>query len=355
MSALHSVDTVPRNQLLVGDVRELLPALPESSVDCIITSPPYYGLRNYGARQQIGLEDRVNAWVDELRLVLRGLARVLKPTGSLWLNLGDSFAAREHEGALPKSLLLAPERVALSMIEDGWMIRSKVIWAKTNPMPTSVKDRLSTTYEVVYFATRSRHYYFDLDTIRVPHRSTVNDPSSSAARRAAAAEKPDWAGPLAGSNGGLDRLKARGLVGHPLGKNPGDVWTLPTSRSGDGHHATFPVDLVTRPLLAGCPSRVCTACGAAWQRQRPNRRGHLTAIGELAATCVCDAPARPGVVLDPFMGSGTVAVAAEAHRRDWLGIELNPEYARRATERIAAARRTHDETTESSSARAASA
>ncbi len=338
MSALHAVGTVPRNQLLVGDVRELLPTLPASSVDCVITSPPYYRLRNYGEQDQIGLENSVTAWVDELRLVLRGLARVLKPTGSLWLNLGDSFAASEHEGALPKSLLLAPERVAMAMTEAGWMIRSKVIWAKANPMPSSVRDRLSTTYEVIYFATRSRHYYFDLDAIRVPHRSTAKDASITAARRAAAARKPDWAGPLAGSNGGLDGLKARGLVGHPLGKNPGDVWTLPTSRTGNGHHATFPLDLMTRPLLASCPERVCTACGAPWQRQPPQLRSQLAVIGELAATCTCNAEARPGIALDPFMGSGTVAVAAETYGRDWLGIELNPEYAGRAAERIEAAR-----------------
>lgn len=355
MSTLHSVDALPLGELLAGDVRDVLPTLPASSVDCIITSPPYYRLRNYGADWQIGLEDSVSAWVDELRLVLRGLARVIKPTGSLWLNLGDSFAAREHEGALPKSLLLAPERVALAMTQDGWMIRSKVIWAKTNPMPTSVRDRLSTTYEVIYFATRSRQYYFDLDAIRVPHRSTVKDASATAARRAVAAKKPEWAGPLAGSNSGLDGLKARGLVGHSLGKNPGDVWTLPTSRSGHGHHATFPVDLITRPLLASCPERVCAACDAPWQRQPPDRRGHLAVIGKLAATCACNAPARPGIVLDPFMGSGTVAVAAKAHGRDWLGIELNGSYVQQATERIAAARRVRDEAVEVSRPRGASA
>ena len=214
-----------RNRLLVGDVRDRLPKLPPSSVDCVITSPPYFRLRNYGQRGQIGLEANVDAWVDELRVVMQGVARVLKPTGSLWLNLGDTYSHHERDGARPKSLLLAPERLALAMIEDGWVIRNKVVWAKTNPMPTSVRDRLSCTYEVVYLAVRSQHYYFDLDAIRVPHRSRLRGGSAAEARRADHGRRPKWAGPLAGSNVGLHAMKARGLVGHPLGKNPGDVWT----------------------------------------------------------------------------------------------------------------------------------
>ena len=125
-------------------------------MDTVITSPPYYALRNYGVSKQIGLESNVDGWVSELRAVLRDVARVLKPTGSLWLNLGDTLSHHIRSGAPAKSLLLAPERLALAMIEDGWRIRSKVIWAKTNPMPTSVRDRLSCSYEVVYFATRNR-------------------------------------------------------------------------------------------------------------------------------------------------------------------------------------------------------
>ncbi len=162
-----------RNQLIVGDVRDHLPKLSAESVDCVITSPPYFRLRNYGQRGQIGLESNVHAWVDELRLVVQGIARVLKPTGSLWLNLGDTYSHHWRDGAGPKSLLFAPELLALAMIEDGWVIRNKVVWAKTNPMPTSVRDRLSCTYEVLYLAVRSQHYYFDLDAIREPHRSSL--------------------------------------------------------------------------------------------------------------------------------------------------------------------------------------
>jgi DNA modification methylase len=329
--------TAPK-QVLVGDARELLPTLPGASVDCVITSPPYFRLRNYGERNQIGLEPNVDGWVNELRDVLRELARVLKPTGSLWLNLGDTYSHHDRDGAEPKSLLLGPERLALAMTEEGWVVRNKVIWVKTNPMPTSVRDRLSCTYEVIYFAVRSRHYYFDLDAIRVPHRSHLKRGSPAAARRAATARRPQWSGPLAGSNAGLDRMKARGLVGHPLGKNPGDVWTLPTSNQRGVHHAMFPLDLIRRPLLASCPEKVCAACGTPCERTRTRALGHLAAGGELQARCDCAAPTRPGVVIDPFMGAGTVAIAAEVHGRDWLGIELSPEFARMAEQRIAQAR-----------------
>lgn len=136
-----------RGKVLVGDVREMLPAIPDSSVDCVITSPPYFRLRNYDATGQIGLEPTIDDWVKALRGILAEVARVLKPTGSLWLNLGDSYSRQPRDGADTKSLLLGPERVALAMIEDGWVIRSKVIWAKSNPMPTSVRDRLSCTWE----------------------------------------------------------------------------------------------------------------------------------------------------------------------------------------------------------------
>ena len=327
-----------RNQLLVGDARALLPTLDTDSVDCVITSPPYFRLRNYGERNQIGLEPAVDGWIDELRGVLDELARVLKPTGSLWLNLGDTYSHHMRDGAGPKSLLLGPERLALAMTQDGWVIRNKVIWAKTNPMPTSVRDRLSCTYEVIYLAVRSQHYYFDLDAIRVPHRSHLKRGNPAAARRAATAQRPEWSGPLAGSNAGLEGMKARGLVGHPLGKNPGDVWTLPTSSHRGVHHAMFPPGLIRSPLLASCPERVCAACGMPWQRTRTRALGHLAVRGELQACCRCQTATRPGLVLDPFIGTGTVAIAAEAHDRDWLGIELNPAFARLAEQRIDHAR-----------------
>jgi len=152
-------------------------------------------------------------------------------------------------------------------------------------------------------------------------------------------ETPKWAGPLAGSNSGLARLKALGLPGHPLGKNPGDVWNYATSNYRGEHFATFPTGLVERPLLATCPEKVCARCGNAWVRSPPAQLGRLAVRGEIAPTCTCDAGTTPGLVLDCFFGAGTVGLVAEQHGRDWLGIELNPTYAKLASARIKSARR----------------
>ena len=350
-----------RNQIIVGDLRERLAELPAGSVDTVITSPPYYQLRDYGVRGQLGLEPTIGGWVDETRLALDGLARVLKPTGSLWLNLGDTYSRRPKFGAPKKSLLLGPERLLLGLSDDGWIVRNKVIWAKTNPMPHAVADRLSNSYDVVYFLTRSPSYYFDLDAIRLPHRST-------ATARPGSVYPPDRASaPLwrqrGGGNRGLAAQKARGSVGHRLGKNPGDVWSLPTANFHGAHFATFPPSLVERPLLATCPELICDTCDAPFKRvsrarreehsrgRRPQRseprvlryRRNYTVIrerGPLLPGCKCGTSARPGVVLDPFFGAGTVGLVAEQHRRDWVGIEINPTYAAIAKQRIATARET---------------
>lgn len=329
---------LPLNTILVGDARQRLAELPAASIDCVITSPPYFRLRDYQVEGQIGLELSITAWVDELRLVLRGVARVLKPTGTVWLNLGDSYSRAPRYGAPAKSLLLGPERLALGLSEDGWLVRNQVVWAKTNTLPTSVRDRLACHHEVVYLLTRSRHYWFDLDAIRVPHRSTLRRPGRTGRgqRTTIPRDRLSWAGPLVGSNSGLASLKASGRVGHPLGKNPGDVWTTAASNYRGAHFATFPPALVVRPLLASCPERVCTICGVPWHRQPAQRVSDHYARGALVPGCGCRGDFRPGVVLDPFMGAGTVAVVAEQHGRDWLGIELNPEFVRLAADRIAA-------------------
>lgn len=331
----------PRNQVLVGDARQWIGRLPAASVDCVITSPPYFLLRDYGEDGQIGLEDSAGDWVDALCLVMRGLARALRPTGTLWLNLGDTYSRHLRYGAPPKSLLLGPERVALGLIADGWVLRNKVIWAKTNPMPSSVGDRLSCTWEVVYVLVRSRSYYFDLDAIRVPQVSGAPRTNRAVGdAKPQRSSRPEWAGPLAGSNVGLSRLKAQSRVGHPLGKNPGDVWKLPASNYSGGHYATFNEQLVRRMLLAGCPESACSACGQPWQRTSTRKLGNLSVRGELAPTCSCGRPSEPGLVLDPFFGVGTVGLVAEALGRDWLGIELNPRFAAVARRRIEEARST---------------
>ena len=176
-------------------------------------------------------------------------------------------------------------------------MRNKVIWAKTNPMPSSVTDRLTLTYEIVYFLIRSPHYFFDLDAIREPHRS-------SAAKRARPPLNltPDWAGPLAASRGGLRRAREAGLPGHALGKNPGDVWHVATRGYRGAHFATFPRRSSGDRCWPPAPQAVCTACGQAWQARTTRCSSVLAASRQPS----------PGVVLDPFFGSGTVGVAAQS-------------------------------------------
>jgi site-specific DNA-methyltransferase (adenine-specific) len=305
---------LPRNTILTGDVRVRLRELTADSVDCVVTSPPYFQLRDYGVGGQLGQEATVDDWVTNLRAVFREVQRILKPTGAAWLNLGDSFSRHLRYGAPPKGLLLGPERLVVGLATDGWIVRNKVIWAKTNPMPTSTSDRLALTYEPVYFLVRSRRYFYDLDAIREPHRTAPTTP-----RPKATSQQPaGWAGILAASRDNLARYKTSGQPGHPAGKNPGDVWATAASNYRGAHFATFPEALVRRPILATCPARVCTRCGTP----------------QPAPGCDCRAAAIPGVVLDPFFGSGTVGVVARRLGRDFLGIELNPEYVRLAEQRL---------------------
>ncbi len=325
--------TGPRNQILLGDALLRLRELPDASIDSVVTSPPYFRLRNYGHGDQLGLEGHVDAWVDGLRQVMREVHRVLVPTGTVWLNLGDSYSTHLREGAARKSLLLGPERLALALIEDGWTIRNKIIWAKTNTVPTSVRDRLATKHEVIYVLARSTGYFFDLDSLREPHTSRPPRPRQVKE----SAGRPNWLGPNSDGDRGLATLRAAGMQGHPLGKNPGDVWQLAVSSYRGAHFATYPVQLAQRMVLAGTPERRCRRCRSPYQR--PIRRlGTLATRLALQSSCDCNSPSEPGIVLDPFLGSGTTAIAAERLGRDWLGIELNPQFQQLATHRITDAR-----------------
>lgn len=322
----------PRNQIVVGDAYEQLRRLPAGGVDMVLSSPPYFNLRNYQVEGQLGREAAISEWVANLCTVAQEVARVLTPTGTFWLNVADRYAVHDREGAGRKSLLLGPERLALGLMEDGWLIRNQIVWSKTNPMPSNVRDRLSNTHETIWLLTRQRDYFFDLDAIRVPHTSAVKpQPTARDAMPRA------WRGRASDNVSGLVALKQAGIPGHPLGKNPGDVWRLPTSNYRGAHFATFPVALAERAIRAGTPEARCGSCRAPWLRT-VRRLGRTAVRGALAASCQCRATSESGLVLDPFMGAGTTAVAAEKLGRDWLGIELNPDFAKQAVKRIAAAR-----------------
>lgn len=325
-----------RNRIVVGDALTQLQKVPDVSIDCVVTSPPYFRLRDYGADGQIGLELHVDDWVNHLVALSKQVRRVLVPTGTFWLNVGDTYSGHSSQGAARKSLLMAPERLALRLQESGWIIRNKIVWAKPNPVPTSVRDRLNCAHEVIYVLAKQPRYHFDLDAIRQPLRSAASTSKRSPGKTTA--QRESWRGPNGMAATGLDALKAQGRNGHPLGKNPGDVWTITPGGYRGAHHAIFPLRLAERMIAAGCPEARCTSCQSPWRRSVIRALGGSTTRAALAPTCDCQADTEPGIVLDPFMGSGTTAIAAESLHRDWSGIELNSEFAAAAEQRITNAR-----------------
>lgn len=324
-----------RGSIMVGDAGVRLRQVMSDSVDMVLTSPPYFRLRDYDAPGQLGLEAHVEQWVKELRNVAAEVRRVLVPTGTFWLNVSDTYSTHAREGAERKSLLLGPERLAIALLEDGWRLRNKIVWQKANPMPHSVRDRLSCTWEALYVFARSSDYFFDLDAIRRPHTSRAPRATPGKTIRT---KREQWRGPNTDDATGLARMKAMGRVGHPLGKNPGDVWRMPASGYRGSHHATFPVALAELAIRAGCPEARCSTCRRPFVRPliRSTAGGAPAATrGGLCAQCDCNAPSETGLVLDPFMGAGTTALGAIENRRDWAGIEISPHFATEAGDRIA--------------------
>ena len=300
-------------ELHLGDCRDVLPTLPDQSVHCCVTSPPYFGLRDYGHSDQIGLELTPDEFVAELVKVFREVRRVLRDDGTLWLNLGDSYNAAGRSGhgtrvgvkqgtnrasaaktdvcrpsdssLKEKNLVGIPWRVAFALQADGWYLRQDIIWHKPNPMPESVTDRCTKAHEYIFLLSKSARYYYDGEAIK-----------ETAAR----------AGDFPGGGGGYiqhsagghckDGLKANGLRPVAETRNRRSAWTVATQPYSGAHFATFPPKLIEPCILAGCP--------------------------------------KDGVVFDPFTGSGTVGEMALLAGRQFVGIELNPEYHAIAERRI---------------------
>ena len=349
--------------LLNGDVVEHLKKLQDESIDCIVTSPPYYGLRDYGIDGQIGLEETPEKYVEKMSEVFKELKRVLKKIGTFFLNIGDTYGGSMQGygvkdpnmfNIMPKCLLMIPERLAFTLIQDGWILRNKVIWHKPNHMPSSVKDRFSNSWEYVYFFTKSRKYFFDLDSVREQSLSQGQTRTS----------------PKKMSIGMMSKRDKFPVV-YPLGKNPGDVdfWSITTRGFHEAHFAVFPEKLIERPIKAGCPQWVCSKCGRPRERiieininknNVPNKwkstyRGKVElegsqtkrSVSELFkeslskerktigfTKCDCNAPFISGTVLDPFMGSGITGVVAKRLGRNFIGIDIKPEYVEMARRRI---------------------
>ena len=293
--------------ILTGDCRDILPTLPDASIDCCVTSPPYaLGLRNYGnIPNQIGQEATLDEYIEQLRDVFREVRRVLKPAGTLWLNLGDKYN--------DKSLMLVPAQVAICLKNDGWILRNEIIWAKTNPMPESVKDRLTCSHEHIFLFTKiETGYYFDAESISEScqesslkrYNQDIENQSGSSRQPGKTngpmkAVLPRYGGKKYTENPDIFYRTKSGRAYDPRPRrNKRDVWHFSTARFSGNHFATYPEHLVIPCILAGCP------------------------VG--------------GTVLDPFSGSGTTGKVAHDLGREYIGIELNPAYAEASKKRIGA-------------------
>jgi DNA modification methylase len=364
-----------RVTLYLGDVLAVLATLPEESVDCVVTSPPYWGLRDYGVEGQIGLEPTLGEHLDVMLAVFREIRRVLKKTGTLWVNYGDCYAtspngrsaadtkavgnddrtfrdkpfstvgaiyapgyektarvgagqnkgstAAAHGGRVmaggtlkPKDLCMVPNRLAIALQEDGWWVRSEIIWAKPNPMPESIRDRPATAHEKIFMLTKSERYWYDASAVRQGRasnedangfrggsyvqgepgaRTSVGNVRKSKQRAA------DVAGPRHAdgiNHTGIEDVERGSRNLRNYEPAPLMVWLIATKPFSEAHFATFPPELAERCILAGCP--------------------------------------KGGLVLDPFGGAGTTALVAARHARRAALIELNPEYAAIARRRIEA-------------------
>ena len=339
---------------LQGDVFDNIKKLEDNSIDCVVTSPPYWGLRDYGVSGQLGLEPTYQEHIQNIVELFRAMKPKLKDSATIWLNYGDSYAATVNgtkvkdqiknkvqfagkylidgddrtfrdkpfstiQGSLkPKDLVMIPNRIAIALQDDGWWIRSEIIWHKPNPMPESVRDRPTSAHEKIWLITKSKKYYYDADAIREPLTSSsltrLNQPNlknqkgstranggmKSNGNMKAVFSKKNIKGNF--SKRGITRtteglnLKTQLEKINPLGKNKRNVWTVTTKPCKEAHFATFPKDLIEPCIKAGCPEN--------------------------------------GIVFDPFGGSGTTGIVAKLFNRKSIMSELNPEYIKIAKARI---------------------
>jgi DNA modification methylase len=406
----------------------------DGTVNCVVTSPPYFGLRDYGTAEwvggdaecehnpqrpdggarsdrslplgrggmyrevcgmcgairvdnQIGLEQTPDDYVAGMVQVFREVWRVLRDDGTVWLNLGDSYAVngirtsnhgqggstlrggnvspdeswnsnthklsvKQDSGLKPKDLIGIPWRVAFALQADGWWLRQDIIWEKPNPMPESVKDRCTKAHEYIFLLTKSARYWYDNEAVKEDFTDERMGNPGGGGKYAQDLTKTGY------RNDG-DGPVGRGIWnanGNHSGRNKRSVWTVTTKPYSGAHYAVFPPDLIEPCVLAGCPPKVCAKCGAPWERvverlddDRPIRDGSETKAGNAGVerrlgnngwnlpsaksktigwqpTCDCDADIRPGIVLDPFIGSGTTAMVARKHGRNAIGLDLNFDY-----------------------------
>ena len=312
--------TIHLDIIHTGDCLEVLKALPDESVHCCVTSPPYYALRDYGMEEQIGREATPKEYISRLTEVFTEVRRVLRSDGTLWLNIADTYAGKGNqgdfidpknpkgrsgqavalnykvEGCKPKDMIGIPWMLAFALRDSGWYLRNDIIWMKENPMPESCKDRCSRCYEHIFLLSKSRKYFFDAKAISEPIAPATAERLKRGMKGGNKYGKPVPGQPQTQT---INRPRAHGEITdsmiNPM-RNKRDVWVVNTVPFKGGHYAAYPPKLVEPCLLAGCPEG--------------------------------------GIVLDPFFGSGTTGMVAKQLNRHYIGIELNPEYAELAKARI---------------------
>ena len=315
--------SLPVDRVIRGDALRVLKTFPDESVDCVVTSPPYWAMRDYGVRGQLGLEPTLSEYLEKLLGVFDELRRVLKSTGTCWVNMGDTYSSpmkgaggkaspesgdgafarlinsatfpqRKFQSGLPvKSLCQVPARFAIGMTDRRWVLRNEIIWHKPNCMPQSARDRFTVDFEKLFFFVKGRHYHFERQFEPLRDRPRSLRPLARPGTRRKARKDPL----VSVLNPKTAEASRRRVL--TRGRNIRSVWSIPPRPHFGGHTATFPPELIETPILAGCP------------------------VG--------------GVVLDPFSGTGTTALVARRLGRRFVGIELNPRYARASRQRLLAA------------------
>lgn len=331
-----------KSKIITGDALSVLRRISDNYIDCCVTSPPYFGLRDYGIEGQVGLEESPQQYIDKMVEIFREVRRTLRTDGTLWLNIGDSYAgsgkgrmgdgshskdsskssdylniaggkltATKAIGCKRKDLIGIPWLLAFALREDGWYLRQDIIWNKPNAMPESVKDRCTKSHEYIFLLTKSDKYYFDHEAIKEPAVGFDNRPPAGSRgtatpnqRRRKGNARTFIGGGAYTNHGSFNNSadterESHGNSENETGlRNRRSVWNVATQGYAKAHFATFPEKLIEPCILAGC---------------RPG-----------------------GIVLDPFLGSGTTAVVAEKNGRDFIGIDLNPDYTEMSQSRLAA-------------------
>ena len=352
---------IQTDQIIHGNTLSVLNTLPSESIDCVITSPPYWGLRDYGIEGQLGLEPTFVEYIQHMQEIFNELYRVLKKTGTCWVNIGDTYSNANNDTAPTKSLCNIPFRFAISMTDHGWIQRNTIIWHKPSCMPSSAKDRFTVDFEYVFLFSKNKKYYFEQQFEAYADITLTETKYNGQATK-------DYESAMA-QNPSDTKRRVINSIDTNRGRNKRTVWRINPQPFREAHFAVFPEKLVEPMVKAGCPGAICESCGEAYehnynfkypeytedcsnhkygkgdddkikrgnsllQHTESTHHNFTRDINSEVKKCDCDAPTHAGIVLDPFVGSGTTALVARKLQRHYIGIDLNADYVTMANKRL---------------------